>query len=74
MIPQNRCCGTVQLSSLRASTSRFRSGIDGSLRMLYWSQTFGLSAEDLKNLVAQYGNSVDAVRQVLGKRASQRAH
>jgi Protein of unknown function (DUF3606) len=59
---------------LQSPKDRTRISTTEDDELLYWSQTLGLSAEDLKNLVAQYGNSVDAVRQILGKRASQRAH
>jgi len=59
---------------LQSPKDRTRISTTEDYELLYWSQTLGLSAEDLKNLVAQYGNSVDAVRQILGKRASQRAH
>jgi len=59
---------------LQGPKDRTRISTSEDYELLYWSQTLGLSAEDLKNLVAQYGNSVDAVRQILGKRASQRAH
>jgi hypothetical protein len=61
-------------AKLQSPKDRTRISTTEDYELLYWSQTLGLSAEDLKNLVAQYGNSVDAVRQVLGKRASQRAH
>ena len=59
---------------LQSPKDRTRISTTEDYELFYWSQTLGLSAEDLKNLVAQFGNSVDAVRQVLGKRASQRAH
>jgi|RhiMetStandDraft_4_1073278.scaffolds.fasta_scaffold07068_2 hypothetical protein len=61
-------------AKLQGPKDRTRISTTEDYELLYWSQTLGLSAEDLKNLVAQYGNSVDAVRQVLGKRACQRAH
>ena len=61
-------------AKLQSPKDRSQISTTEDYELLYWSQTLGLSAEDLKNLVAQYGNSVDTVRQVLGKRACQRAH
>jgi Protein of unknown function (DUF3606) len=34
----------------------------------YWTQELGVSAEELKRLVAQHGNSADKIRQALGKK------
>jgi uncharacterized protein DUF3606 len=72
--PQDREEAMWDNAKLQGPKDRTRISTTEDYELLYWSQTLGLSAEDLKNLVAQYGNSVDAVRQVLGKRACQRAH
>jgi hypothetical protein len=38
--------------------------------LAYWTKELGVSAEELKNLVAWHGNSAAAVRRALGKSAA----
>ncbi|HZT26917.1 MAG TPA: DUF3606 domain-containing protein, partial [Pseudolabrys sp.] len=45
--------------------SRISTGEDWEVR--YWTKELGVSADELKRLVREHGNSVNAVRRALGK-------
>lgn len=45
--------------------SRINTSEDYEIR--YWTETLGVSADALKRLVSQHGNSVEKARKALGK-------
>ena len=51
----------------RAPQDRSRINLSEEYEVRYWTKELGVSADELKRLVAQHGNSTDKVRQALGK-------
>lgn len=53
--------------SKRGPADRSRVNIHEPYELEYWATAFGVSRERLKQLVAQYGTSVAAIRRALGQ-------
>jgi Protein of unknown function (DUF3606) len=51
----------------RAPHDAARINVNEEYEVRYWTETLGVSAEQLKELVRQHGVSAAAVRQALGK-------
>lgn len=51
----------------RGAQDRARINIHEPYEVAYWTKALGVTAEQLKQLVAQHGVSADAVRRALGK-------
>lgn len=50
----------------RGPQDRSRINTSEDYEVRYWTKELGVSAEELKRLVAQHGNSADAIRRALG--------
>jgi hypothetical protein len=53
--------------SKRAPQDSSRINLSEDYEVRYWTQELGVSADELKRLVAQHGNSANKIRQALGK-------
>jgi hypothetical protein len=51
----------------RGPQDRSRISITEDWEIQYWTEELGISAERLRQLVREHGNSADAVRRALGR-------
>lgn len=51
----------------RGPQDRSRINTSEDYEVRYWTEALGVSADELKRLVAQHGSSAEAVRRALGK-------
>jgi uncharacterized protein DUF3606 len=51
----------------RGTADRSRIDVNEDYEVRYWTETLGVSAERLREVVARVGTSADAVRQAVGK-------
>jgi hypothetical protein len=56
-------------TNLRGPSDRNRINLSEDYEVRYWSQTFGVSEDRLRELVRQHGNSPQKIREALGKAA-----
>jgi hypothetical protein len=62
-MPHDFITGPSQMTNIR---------IDEKSEIEHWSGIFGLLVGELRELIEKYGDSVAKIREVFGKRASQR--
>jgi uncharacterized protein DUF3606 len=51
----------------RGPQDRSRINISEDYEVRYWTKELGVSADELKRLVGQHGNSADAIRKAIGR-------
>lgn len=51
----------------RGPQDRSRINTSEDYEVTYWTKELGVTAEELKTLVAQHGSSADAIRRALGR-------
>ena len=54
----------------KVAADRKRINVNEDYELRYWTEKFGVSAEDLKRAVERVGPMVDAVARALGKAAA----
>jgi hypothetical protein len=56
-------------TKLRGGQDRSRISLNQQHEVRYWTETLGVSEEQLRELVQKHGNSADKIREALGKAA-----